>query len=445
MWRGVLDGKLRLALSIAREGKHYRGILESPDQGAMLPIDRIAIDGEKIRFDVAAVSGSYEGKIDTNRIDGTWTQSGAPQPLAFTRSQRSQAAPPQGPIPKPLDVPVDIVVGHPPTMLRAGDRAHFVYELHITNFSDRELLLKGIDVQSRGRSLAHYEALDLATMCQRPGVPDAVGTERLRIGPGLRAVAFMWVTADDAPSTLDHHVTFQLSGDSDELAVSDVRAVVGSAKALVVGAPLRGRWWVAGAGPSNTSHHRRALIPVGGRAHIAQRFAIDWVKLGDDGETFTGDPAKNASYHAYGQEALAVADGVVTDVRDGIAENVPGVKPQDPITLDNVAGNHVIVDIGGGAYAFWAHLQPGSVRVKVGDRVKRGQVLGLVGNSGNSSEPHLHFHVMDGRSVLGSEGIPYAFETFEVRPPTSPPDEKPAKPILRKKQLPLARETVAFP
>jgi murein DD-endopeptidase MepM/ murein hydrolase activator NlpD len=83
--------------------------------------------------------------------------------------------------------------------------------------------------------------------------------------------------------------------------------------------------------------------------------------------------------------------------------------------------------------------------VKVGDRVKRGQVLGLVGNSGNSSEPHLHFHVMDGRSVLGSEGIPYAFETFEVRPPTSPPDEKPAKPILRKKQLPLARETVAFP
>jgi hypothetical protein len=445
VWRGVLAGNLRLALTLAREGDHYRGILESLDQGATMPVDRIAIEGDKLRFDIAAVSGSYEGKIDANRIDGTWTQNGEPQPLAFTRSQRSQAAPSQGPIPKPIDVPVDIVVGHPPTVLRASDRAHFVYELHITNFSDRELLLQGIDVQSRGRSLAHYGALDLATMCQRPGVPDAVGTERLRIGPGLRAIAFMWVTADDAPSTLDHHVTFQLSGDSDELAVSDVRTVVGSAKAPVIGAPLRGRWWAAANGPSNTSHHRRALIPVGGKAHIAQRFAIDWVKLGDDGETFTGDPTKNASYHAYGQEALAVADGVVTDVRDGIAENVPGQKPRDPITLDNVAGNHVIVDLGGGAFAFWAHFQPGSIRVKVGDRVKRGQVLGLVGNSGNSSEPHLHFHVMDGRSVLGSEGIPYAFDMFEVRAPTAKPDDKPMKPLVRRKQLPMNREAVAFP
>ena len=78
----------------------------------------------------------------------------------------------------------------------------------------------------------------------------------------------------------------------------------------------------------------------------------------------------------------------------------------------------MVIDIGGGRYAFYAHVQPGSLRVKVGDKVKRGQVLALVGNSGNSTEPHLHFHVVDGiapgTSTLGAEGVPYAFEQFEV-------------------------------
>ena len=82
-------------------------------------------------------------------------------------------------------------------------------------------------------------------------------------------------------------------------------------------------------------------------------------------------------------------------VKDGIPENVPGINSRAvPITLEMpLAGNHVILDIGGGRFAFYAHLQPGSLRVKLGDKVRRGQVLGLVGNSGNSTEPHLHFHI----------------------------------------------------
>ena len=85
----------------------------------------------------------------------------------------------------------------------------------------------------------------------------------------------------------------------------------------------------------------------------------------------------------------------------------------------------------------WAHLQPGSVRVKVGDHVKRGQVLGLVGNSGNSSEPHLHFHVTDAASTLGAEGIPYAFPAFEVRGA--------ANAGKHVRELPTEREIVSFP
>jgi len=162
--------------------------------------------------------------------------------------------------------------------------------------------------------------------------------------------------------------------------------------------------------------HRRAFIPVNGRAQIAQRFAIDWARLNADGKTFTGDAKDNKNYRAYGSDALAVADGVVTEIKDGIPENVPGINSRAvPITLETIGGNHVVLDIGHGRYAFYAHLQPGSLKVKLGDHVKRGQVLGLVGNSGNSTEPHLHFHLSNGNSPLGSEGIPYALESFEAK------------------------------
>jgi murein DD-endopeptidase MepM/ murein hydrolase activator NlpD len=94
---------------------------------------------------------------------------------------------------------------------------------------------------------------------------------------------------------------------------------------------------------------------------------------------------------------------------------VPGINSRAvPITLETVGGNHVVLDIGGGHYAFYAHLKPGSLKVKLGDKVKRGQVIGLVGNTGNSTEPHLHFHVADGISPLGSEGLPYRLESFEI-------------------------------
>jgi hypothetical protein len=217
-----------------------------------------------------------------------------------------------------------------------------------------------------------------------------------------------------------------------ELAVPAARALVRTHDGPVIASPLRGKGWMAVNGPSNTSRHRRAMITLGGRRYIAQRFAIDWVQLGSDGKTFTGDPLKNASYHAYGQNALAVADGVVVEVKDGIAENVPQAEPAVPITLETIAGNHVLVDLGGGAVALWAHLQPGSLKVKLGDHVKRGQVLGLVGNSGNSSEPHLHFHVTNGPSNLGAEGVPYAFDAFER-------DGK-----KRTRELPTEREHVDF-
>ena len=172
---------------------------------------------------------------------------------------------------------------------------------------------------------------------------------------------------------------------------------------------------------------------------IAQRFAIDWLQVGPNGRPVEGDEKANEAYSGYGNEVLAVADGVVAATKDGIPENIPGLTSRAvPITLETIGGNHVILDVGGGRFAFYAHMQPGSLRVKVGEKVRRGQVLGLVGNSGNSTAPHLHFHLADANSPLESEGLPYVLESFEQLAATNMWER-------RQSELPLQNARVRFP
>ena len=339
-------------------------------------------------------------------------------------------APKPTPPRKPLDAPIDIAVPVAPTPFVGGDgRTHLVYEAHVTNFASRDLSLRRFEVLAPdGKLLSQAAAAELPAILDRPGLPPAAG-DPTRIGPGLRAVVRVWITLPAGatpPTAVDDRVTVRVGDDPEEWTVKQ-RVAVRAEPPIVIGPPLAGAHWIAVNGPSNSSGHRGALIPVAGRAFIAQRFAIDWVQLAvSGGGTSLGDRKKNASYACYGAKALAVADGTVVEIKDGIVENVPGIASRAvPITLETIAGNHVILDLGGGHYALYAHLQPKSVRVKAGERVKRGQVLGLVGNSGNSTEPHLHFHIADAPGGLAAEGLPYAFDFS--------------------KRLPLENEVVDFP
>ena len=149
-----------------------------------------------------------------------------------------------------------------------------------------------------------------------------------------------------------------------------------------------------------------------------------------------------------------MADGTAVGTADGLPEQVPGKLPADA-TIQMAAGNHVVVDIGGGRFAFYAHMQPGSVRVKVGDTVKTGQVLGLLGNSGNTDTPHLHFHVMDGPSPLVANGLPYVFMGFTGQGRLTDEQllftggtvtiDKDALSGPHQNQMPLADQVVRFP
>ena len=350
---------------------------------------------------------------------------------------------------------VEIRVTKPPTVASGNGASFLVYELHVTNFQPAPLTLSRVEVLSGdgdGRVLLTLEDSTLARALARPGVmPAPLGPERLRLAGGLRGVAFLWVPVDGLtpPRRVRHRLTVsQGVGDSLRTHTLEGAPIGITPDAAIIGPPLRGEGWLTANGPDPQTGHRRALVAVEGNAAIGQRFAIDYVKMDENGRRFTGDSLKNQSYYAEGVDALAVADGIVASVKDGIPENVPGPMSRAvPITLETVGGNFVILDIGQGRYAFYAHLKPGSLRVRPGDRVRKGQVIGLVGNSGNSTEPHLHFHLMDGTSPLGSEGIPYAHETFELigRCGRAFAECKRSAPETRQREIPVANMILAFP
>jgi murein DD-endopeptidase MepM/ murein hydrolase activator NlpD len=165
--------------------------------------------------------------------------------------------------------------------------------------------------------------------------------------------------------------------------------------------PFHGRWTVFWGGdrPEVNTH---VTFP-------SQRRAADLVITGEDGRTFKTDGQKNEDYLAYGQDILAAADGVVSMVVDGVPDNVPG--SMDPYMAP---GNVVFIRHTPSVYSVYAHLQPGSARVKVGGKVKQGEIIGRCGNSGNSSEPHLHFQLEDGPLFEKSWGVEPLFRDVTV-------------------------------
>jgi murein DD-endopeptidase len=324
-----------------------------------------------------------------------------------------------------------------------GDAGSFLaYELHVTNLSTDPLALRSVEVFDAADTTRNLLVLGdsaLRPLVSRVGA-NVPASARLQIAPGSRAMVYLWIAVvkDNPPPALRHRLTVhRLRQDSaaGQLVPRDTVRIAGAAinvdrNTARIGPPLRGAWLAAN-GPSNLSGHRRTMLGLGGATAIAQRFGIDFLQVDDSGRTFRDDGSrkarcnaptedrarcrepKNEEFLAWGEEAIAVADGRVAQIKDGLPENVGGPMARAvPVDLETVAGNYVLIEIAPSKYAFYAHLQPGSLRVKVGDRVRRGQVVGLVGNSGNSTEPHLHFHIVDGiapgTSTLGAEGIPYA-------------------------------------
>ncbi|MDB4876729.1 MAG: peptidase [Gemmatimonadetes bacterium] len=350
---------------------------------------------------------------------------------------------------------VEFRVPKPPTVAVSDSGAFLSYELHVTNLTATPLTLKRVEVfdaAKGGRVIWNLSAADssLQRALARPA-PAIPAAERTQIGGGLRAYMYLWIPVDrnNPPAALRHRLTFQRDT---SVVVLEGTVVPVERNAVVITPPIRGEW-AAFNGPSNASGHRRLVLALDGQVAIGQRFAIDYLQVDSTGSSHHGDPSRNENYYAYGHELLAVADGIVVATKDSIPQNVPGANSRAvAITMETVGGNHVALDIGGGHYALYAHVQPGSLRVHVGDRVKRGQVLALLGNSGNSTEPHVHFQIADGPTFLSSEGVPYGFDHFDVigncgivGNPTPGIKCSRHAPVGVERGIPLMNELVRFP
>ena len=202
------------------------------------------------------------------------------------------------------------------------------------------------------------------------------------------------------------------------------------------------------------------MVSVNGELLVPQRFAIDWYALDDQHRSWVGDPSKLSNYLTYGRPVIAAADGVVVAARNDVPEttSAPGPPPVPPIT--ETVGNDVILRVAPGVFLLHGHMQPGSVRVRVGQRVKRGDVLGLIGSSGNSTTPHLHFQVLTRPTFFPADSTPFVFDRFELvgriteriwdddlglQPTPVLPFAPARRPGLRRNAMPLDRDVIVFP
>jgi hypothetical protein len=136
-----------------------------------------------------------------------------------------------------------------------------------------------------------------------------------------------------------------------------------------------------------------------------QRYAYDLVVMKED-TSFDGDPENNESYFAFGKEVAAPLEGIIVSAENNIADNTPNVDTNE----EQLLGNHVIIEHENDEYSVIAHSQEGSLQVSEGDTVSAGDIVGLAGNSGNSSEPHIHFHVANGVDWENAASIRIKFE-----------------------------------
>jgi hypothetical protein len=315
----------------------------------------------------------------------------------------------------PVVESLDVSVLQAPVIVNVGGKRHLVYELHLTNLRSTDVAVSRVEVldasDANSKSIGNFRDVDLQNAL------GGYGSDSRVVSDGMRAIFYAWLPLDEAsaPTAITHRIEFDVirsATDRKRVVMQTQRAEVRKdTTPLVLGSPLQGGPWQAIYDPSVERGHRRVFYTIDGRARIPGRFAIDWMKLGKDQKLVHGDETKIANWHGYSANVLAVADATVADAKDDIAESPSIVDPPEHVSLENASGNYIALDLGGGRYAFYEHLKPGSLRVKAGDRVKRGAVIAALGNTGSSSSgPHLHFHVADANSLLGAEGVPYVLD-----------------------------------
>jgi murein DD-endopeptidase MepM/ murein hydrolase activator NlpD len=318
---------------------------------------------------------------------------------------------------------LDVTIAVPPTPVRVEGHQQLDYEVQLTNRSDHRLALEEVVVLD-GRDGQPIARLSGKTLEQHAVILDAAPagagpstlptTPLAPLEPGQRAVVFIDVPLPPGTriGTIRHRVGYRLDGARAATQVTGTPQVLPRTRPSLLAPPLRGGPWLAIHDADWPRGHRRVFYRVDGKTRLPGRFAIDWVKLDTHGRYADGDADLARAWYGHGAEVLAVADARVAAVRDGMDEPARISQRTHPVPEDD-AGNYVALQLADGRHAFYEHLRKHSIRVAVGERVRAGQVIAALGFSGESTGPHLHFHVADASSPLGGEGLPFEIRAFE--------------------------------
>jgi Peptidase family M23 len=351
------------------------------------------------------------------------------------------------------------VVAAPQPGRGTDGRLHVLYEILLQNTAELRLDVQSLAVRAQGGGT-------LLTVAG-PAVPTVMTTvsgepvSSLASGEGAR----VWVDlslrrASQVPRALVHRLTVGAvlpGGEARTVSFDAARTRVNRRRAPSLSSPLHGGPYFNFNGCCGLTPHRTALAQVDGNTYLSERFASDFIRIDDQGRGGEGDLTRNESFFTFGEPVYAVAGGRVVRTLNNVPENTPlNEPPGDQFTPRTIVGNQVVLKLRNGRFAAYGHLQTGSVRVRRGERVRRGQVIGRVGNSGQSGGAHLHFQLSDGPDPISSDGIPYVFRRFSFAGVVTNVEEfltgaanaevvpkSPASP--RRGQLPLHATVVRFP
>jgi murein DD-endopeptidase MepM/ murein hydrolase activator NlpD len=301
---------------------------------------------------------------------------------------------------------------------RVGDRQYLSFDFELVNETTGPLDVEQIRVRAFDKAgrLLIWEKLD--SNGGRPAV-EVLGPRRLEPGKPLTVFNPFFELDTAVPiDLLRYELRFAGPGGTRERALVEVRPVEYAQKTSLI-LPLAGVHLWAYEAPGFYSHHRRLDLAdpfnrdVMKMRRNSQRYALDLVVVDDQGEAFHGDPGKQENWVGFGAPIVAPAPGAVVAAMADKPDDIPfdlAAAQKDPALM---AGNYVILDHGNGEYSMLAHFRHGSLAVKPGDRVERGQLLGRMGHSGmGSGLVHVHYELRTTPDLFDAEALPTVFQGF---------------------------------
>lgn len=342
-------------------------------------------------------------------VAGPFAASGTPSPQASPAAAVSQ--------------PTALLVSatNAPLSVRGTDGSdHLEYDLIVTNVFTAPVTLTGITVTtSAGQELLQLTGAALVALTQTlPRAQTATLIHEIPTGESVAVPIDVVVPAGQVPQRLTHRITYTLAP-TPAATIIGSREIDGPTLTVdpfqppVIAPPLHGAGWadLNGCCDLTSAHRSVRLVADGTRWVKPETFAIDWVQV-QGTRLFTGSGTRNEQYFSFGAPVTAVADGTVVAVQDGAPEGTPNQPPTSVKLPSDYGGNGVVEQIAPGVWAMYEHLQPGSIAVRVGEKVATGQVLGKLGNTGNSTAPHLHFQLCDGPTILACNSLPFELNDF---------------------------------